>query len=423
MIFRFRNTLLVIVGALLGLALSVGTGVFAQKEQQRAEELPWDDARLLAEVLERVRQEYVEPVDDSVLIESAVRGMVTDLDPHSQFLDSKEYEEIRISTTGNYSGVGLEVHAEDGIVEVVAAIEGSPAEIAGLRSGDIIVGIDDIDLDESNFSDAVNHMRGEAGTMVEIAVMRGTDIEPVIFNIMRSNVQLRSVRAQLLENNVGYLRITHFSNTTWKDMRKAIKSLHKENDGQLAGLVLDLRNNPGGVLEAAIDVSDGFLDDGVIVSAVGRGPDANFSHSARNGDLIDGAAIVVLVNEGSASSSEIVAGALQDNGRATIAGTRTFGKGSIQTVMPLSAGRAIKLTTSRYYTPNGVSIHGSGIKPDVEIEADPTLDLLAGVGSHQTDAAAALLQGDKQLRDAVALLGDTSATYGDRKLKVSSKSD
>jgi carboxyl-terminal processing protease len=418
---RLRNSLLLIAGTLLGLALSLGSGVFAQKEQ-RAEALPWADARLLAEVLERVRAEYVEPVDDSVLIESAVRGMVTDLDPHSQYLNSDEYEEVRISTSGNYSGVGLEVHAEDGVVEVVAAIEGSPAQQAGLRSRDIIVGIDDISLDESNFADAVHHMRGKPGTMVEIAVLRENDPEPIIFNIRRSNVQLKSVRQQLLSNGVGYLRITHFSDTTWKDTRKALRALRRENDGQLQGLVLDLRNNPGGVLEAAIDVSDGFLQEGVIVTAEGRGPDANFSHTARGGDLLDGAEIVILVNEGSASASEIVAGALQDNGRATIAGTQTFGKASIQTVMPLSEGRAIKLTTSRYFTPSGKSIHGLGITPDVEILADPTLDMLAGIGSHETDAGTALLQGDTQLRAAVTLLGGGRAKP-EGAVRVSLKSD
>jgi carboxyl-terminal processing protease len=401
--FRFKNTLLLIAGAFLGLALSLGSGVFAQKEQQE-EALPWDDARLLAEVLERVRLEYVEPVDDSVLIESAVRGMVTDLDPHSQFLNSAEYEEVRISTTGNYSGVGLEVHMEGGIVKVVAAIEGTPAEEAGLRSGDIILAIDDVTLDENNFSDAINRMRGKPGTTVLISVLRESEPEPIAFTVTRNNVQVKSVRYELLEDDYGYVRITHFSDTTPKDTRKAVKKLRRESRGELQGVVLDLRNNPGGVLEAAVGVSDGFLDEGLIVSASGRGPDANFSHMARAGDILDGAEIVVLVNAGSASSSEIVAGALQDNHRATIAGVQTFGKGSVQTVMPLSNGRAIKLTTSRYFTPSGTSIHGLGITPDVNIEADPTLDLLAGITAHQTDSGAALLQGDSQLRKALALL-------------------
>jgi carboxyl-terminal processing protease len=398
-----RNMVLLSVGLLFGAAISVATGVFAQKEAP-AETLPWDDARLLAEVLERVRQEYVEPVDDSELIESAVRGMVTDLDPHSQFLDRAEYEEVRISTSGNYSGVGLEVDTEDDIVRIVAAIEGTPAERAGLRSGDVIVGIDDVVLDKNNYDQAVNRLRGTAGTKVIIVVHREAESEPVTFSVTRSNVQVKSVRYELLAPDYGYVRISHFSETTWKDTRKAIQSLQRKSRDQLKGIVLDLRNNPGGVLDSAVDVSDGFLDEGLIVSASGRVADANFSYEAEPGDLLEGAHIVVLVNAGSASAAEIVAGALQDNHRAVIAGATTFGKGSVQTVMPLSNGRAIKLTTSRYYTPSGASIHGSGIMPDVEITADPTRDLLAGITRHQTDAGAALLQGDSQLRAAFDLL-------------------
>jgi carboxyl-terminal processing protease len=403
MTLKPRNTWLLVIGMSFGFAISIGSGVFAQKDEPE-ETLPWDDARLLAEVLERVRQEYVEPVDDSVLIESAVRGMVKDLDPHSQFLDSQEYEEVRISTSGNYSGVGLEVHIEDGQVQVVSAIEDTPAEKAGLKSGDIITGIDDIALDESNFSEAVNLMRGQPGTTVKITVEREAEAEPIDFLVARNNVQVKTVRYELLEADYGYLRISHFSETTWKDTRKAVKTMQADSRSQIRGIILDLRNNPGGVLDAAVDVSDGFLDKGIIVTAVGRVPDANFKHMAREGDILDGAKIVVLVNKGSASSSEIVAGALRDNGRATIAGQQTFGKGSVQTVMPLSDGRAIKLTTSRYYTPSGVSIHGAGITPDILIEEDPTRDLLAGISAHQTDAGAALLQGDTQLRQALELL-------------------
>jgi len=400
---KLRNILLMSAGMVFGLAVSVGSGVFAQKEIVQ-ETLPWDDARLLAEVLERVRQEYVEPVDDSELIESAVRGMVTNLDPHSQFLDRAEYEEVQIATRGNYSGVGLEVHMANDTVRVVAAIEGTPAELAGLRSGDIIVSIDDTVLDASNFDQTVRRLRGKAGSQVKIVVRRVGEDEPVSYTVTRNNVQVKSVRSELLAPDYGYIRISHFSETTWRDTRKAVRNIRQQSRDGLRGIVLDLRNNPGGVLDAAVDVSDGFLDAGLIVSASGRGPDANFSHQAREGDILDGARIVVLVNEGSASAAEIVAGALQDNHRATIAGVRTFGKGSVQTVMPLSNGRAIKLTTSLYYTPSGVSIHGQGITPDIEILADPTRDLLAGISSHETDAGAALLQGDSQLRAALELL-------------------
>jgi carboxyl-terminal processing protease len=401
--FQFRNLWLLAAGVVFGAAISVGSGVFAQKEVEQ-ETLPWDDARLLAEVLERVRQEYVEPVADSVLIESAVRGMVTDLDPHSQFLDRKEYEEVRISTTGNYSGVGLEVHLADDVAQVVAAIEGTPAAKAGLRSGDIIVGIDDTPIDETNYDEVINRLRGKAGTDVTVAIQRDGEPEPVSYTLTRNNVQVKSVRHELLAPDYGYIRISHFSETTWKDTRRAVRDLRESSRDGLRGIIIDLRNNPGGVLDAAVDISDGFLNDGLIVSASGRVPDANFSYQAHEGDILDGARIVVLVNEGSASSSEILAGALQDNGRAVIAGKQTFGKGSVQTVMPLSNGRAIKLTTSRYYTPSGFSIHGHGITPDVEIGSDTTLDLLAGIAAHETDAGAALLQADSQLREAFELL-------------------
>ena len=304
----------------------MGGGVFAERDVT-PNDLPWEDARLLAEVLERVKQEYVEPVEDSALIESAVRGMVTDLDPHSQFLDSKEYEEIRISTTGNYSGVGLEVHMASNKVTIVAPIDDTPAAKAGLKSGDQIVSIDGIDVNKHNVNDTIGRMRGKPGTKVVITVARADEPDPIDFSLVRSHVKVKSVWSEMLEPDFGYVRITHFSETTNKDLRKSIASLKKSTAGELQGIVLDLRNNPGGVLEAAVDVSDVFLDGGLIVSANGRGHDATFRHEAQSGDLLDGSMVVVLVNGGSASASEIVAGALQDHKRATIVGTQTFGKG------------------------------------------------------------------------------------------------
>ncbi len=401
-----RKMILLAAGTALGLAVSLASGVLAQKDASSDETLPYEQARLLAEVLERVREEYVEPVEDAALIESAVRGMVTDLDPHSQYLDCDEYEEVRISTTGHYSGVGLEVHMDDGEVRVVSAIDSTPAARAGLRSGDVIVSIDDTELTDSNYQDAVNLMRGKPGTSVQLSVRRDGSAEPLAFRLLRNSVQVQSVRTEMLTDDFGYIRISHFSETTWKDTRRAVQKLRREAPDELRGLVLDLRNNPGGVLDAAVDISDGFLDGGLIVSASGRGPDANFSHLARDGDMLRGARMAVLVNEGSASSSEIVAGALQDNDRAVIVGTRTFGKGSVQTVMPLSSCRAIKLTTSLYYTPDGSSIQGTGITPDLLVERDPALDALRSITAHQTDAAAAMLQGDSQLRAALAALRD-----------------
>jgi carboxyl-terminal processing protease len=384
------------LGLAAGLAVAVGGTVFAGRDPQ-SDALPWDDVRLLTEVLERVKQDYVEPVDDHRLLESAVRGMVTSLDAHSQFLDADEYEEIRISTSGNYSGVGLEVNMRDGRVLVVSPIEGTPADKAGIRSGDVILSIDGLVVSSDNVTEAITRLRGEAGTRVKLTVSRAGVDKPLAFDLVRSNVQVHSVRSRLLEPGYGYVRISQFSETTGADMRAALGSITGPGAGQgvgksggrLKGLVLDLRNNPGGVLDAAVDVSDDFLESGVIVTASGRGRDANFRHEAHAGDLIGGAPIVVLVNGGSASASEIVAGALKDNKRATIIGTQTFGKGSVQTVMPLSNGRAIKLTTSRYFTPSGESINGHGITPDVVLDeaaapaaataADPPLERALGL--------------------------------------------
>jgi len=398
-----RHFLTLTVGIVVGIAVSLASGVLAERDPVE-ESLPWEEARLLAEVLERVKQEYVEPVEDRALIESAVRGMVTNLDPHSQFLDSDEYEEIRISTTGNYSGVGLEVNMESGKVTVVSPIEGTPAARAGLESGDVIVSIDGIVVDENNVNDTVGRMRGKPGTPVKITIARESEADPLDFSLVRSHVQVSSVRSEMLDTSFGYIRITHFSETTHRDLRKAIADVRASSAGELQGLILDLRNNPGGVLDAAVEVSDAFLDGGVIVTANGRGHDATFRHEARAGDMLDGLLLVVMVNRGSASASEIVAGALQDNDRATIVGNVTFGKGSVQTVMPLSNGRAIKLTTSRYFTPSGDSIQGQGITPDIVFDEGGMENVLAGASEHRTDAGDALLQTDKQLRQALHVL-------------------
>jgi carboxyl-terminal processing protease len=400
---KSRSVFTLAIGIIVGMAVSVGGGVLAERDRME-DSLPWEEARLLAEVLERVKQEYVEPVEDRALIESAVRGMVTDLDPHSQFLDPEEYEEIRISTTGNYTGVGLEVNMERGKVSVVAPIEGTPAARAGLRSGDVILRIDDIIVDERNVNDTIGRMRGKPGTRVKITVARENEDEPIDFSLIRSHVQVSSVRTEILDRSFGYIRVTHFSETTYRDLRKAVTDIEANAAGDLQGVILDLRDNPGGVLEAAVDVADAFLAGGVIVTANGRGHDATFRHEAQSGDLLDGRLLVVMVNGGSASASEIVAGALQDNERATIVGARTFGKGSVQTVMPLSNGRAIKLTTSRYYTPSGDTIQGEGITPDIIFEEGGLQDMLAGASEHRTDAGDALLQTDRQLRQALNVL-------------------
>lgn len=359
-----RTTLLtLLLGAVAGFAVAISSGVLAGRSPPRTE-LPAADARLLAEVMERVRKEYVDPVSDHELMQHAIRGMVSGLDAHSAFLDAGEVEDLRIATEGNYSGVGIEVSYERGAIVVVAPIEGSPADLAGLRSGDVIVAIDGRAVTSAGIGDVVARMRGEAGTQVRVKVERGGLDEPLEFSIRRAEILLQSVRHAVLAPAYGYLRITHFSETTAHDVEAAVGRLHAKA-GRLAGLVLDLRNNPGGVLEAGVEVADAFLDDGVIVTASGRTPEARFTLQARRGDISRGARIAVLVNAGSASAAEILAGALQDHGRAVVIGRPTFGKGSVQTVLPLSGGQALKLTTSRYLTPTGKVIQNAGVAPDI----------------------------------------------------------
>jgi carboxyl-terminal processing protease len=381
----FRYVLILVSGVLLGMGLSVGRSVQAEREiepQPRREPDPpvrWQDARLLAEVLERVRKDYVESISDEELIEAAIRGLVADLDPHSAYLDPEEFNEIRISTSGEYSGVGIEVALEKGSVRVVNPIEEGPAARAGVKAGDTIVAVDGVPVDLDNLNDSIDRMRGVAGSTVKITIARAEVPKPLEFTLARASVQVHSVKKELFEHDVGYVRISHFSETTAPDVEHAIAALKKQSGGKLRGLVLDLRNNPGGVLEAAVGVSDAFLDQGVIVTANGRAPDAKFEMDAKAGDVMQGAPIVVLVNGGSASASEIVAGALQDNHRAKLLGQQTYGKGSVQTVVPLSDGHAIKLTTSRYFTPSGASIHEKGIRPDIviatqDIEAHGNVD-------------------------------------------------
>jgi carboxyl-terminal processing protease len=403
-----RFAFVLTVGVVAGLSLSLGRPVQAERKvepepnsQSVADTtvtapVPWKDAKLLADVLEHVRREYVERISDQELIEAAIRGMIADLDPHSAFLDPEQFDEIRISTTGEYSGVGIEVALENGVVKVVNPIEDTPAFRAGVLAGDRILAVDDVPVDAENLNDTIDRMRGRVGTPVKISIARGPDPKPMEFTLARAAVQVHSVTQNLLEPGLGYVKISHFSETTTPDLERAIAKLKKTSGGALRGLVLDLRNNPGGVLEAAVDVSDVFLDGGLIVTANGRAPDAQFSMDAQPGDDLNGAPLIVLVNGGSASASEIVAGALQDHHRARLVGSQTYGKGSVQTVMALSDGHAIKLTTSKYFTPSGASIHQRGIKPDVAVEETKdgddralhvALDLLKNPGTIRQSSA------------------------------------
>jgi carboxyl-terminal processing protease len=395
MITKSRSALLLCVGMAIGVSLGLAGGVLADKPAALATVLPWQDARMLADVLERVKRDYVNSVDDHQLLQAAIRGMVSSLDPYSAYLDGEEYDEVKISSSGQYSGIGIEVSMEAEEVVVVSPFEGSPAAAAGIRSGDVIATIDGIAVNTTNLADTIGRMRGKEGTLVKVGILREGSAEPLQFTLKRSRVELHSVRAELLEPGMGYVRISQFSETTGDDMDAALKDLRTRNGAALKGLVLDLRNNPGGVLEAAVSVSDTFLDAGVIVTAKGRTPESKFEMEATPGDALKGAPIVVLINGGSASAAEIVAGALKDNHRAKLMGRTTFGKGSVQTVIPLSGDRAIKLTTSLYFTPSGVSINHRGIAPDIELERDPK------TSGESMPADAPLVQRDPEVKRAV----------------------
>lgn len=396
MSLKIRAILVVVIGVVMGLGLSAGSRFLDDDKPLNAEELAWEQAQLFAEVLERVKRDYVEPIDDAELLESAIRGMVGDLDPHSEYLDAGEYRDIRVSATGSYTGVGIEVAEINGGIRVITPIAGSPAASSGIRSGDELIAIDGQSVKTGRLQDALRQLRGSVGSAVTLTVLRD---EKAFDHVLRRQViRVASVHKEFIMPSFGYVRVSQFSDNTAREVSEAVDELNEAYGGMIDGLVLDLRNNPGGVLDSAVDVSDLFLDSGIIVSADGRTSDAQFSRSAHRGDILDGAALVVLVNSGSASASEIVAGALQDHSRATIVGTSTFGKGLVQTVMPLSRGRAIKITTSRYFTPSGDSIHEVGIAPDVIVEDTPGFPDLSLSGVLDRGADAQLAEAMEQLQ-------------------------
>ncbi len=346
------------------------TGLCARAEtvtDTETGELPVDEIRAFAEVFAKIKKDYVENVEDSVLLEYAIRGMLEGLDPHSSYLDEEAYLNLQEGTSGEFGGLGIEVGMEDGFIKVISPIDDTPAQKAGLQAGDLIIRLDDTPVKGMSLNDAVERMRGEPGTDITLTIIRDGADKPLKVTITRDVIKVKSVRTQILEPGFGYLRISHFQSRTAEDARAALQELKQDNDGRLEGLILDLRNNPGGILSAAVGVSDLFLDQGLIVYTEGRIDDSKLRFNAKPADLLDNAPIVVLVNAGSASASEIVAGALQDHKRAIIMGQKTFGKGSVQTVLPVSNAAALKLTTARYYTPSGRSIQVSGIEPDVAL--------------------------------------------------------
>ncbi len=365
-----RYILVLLLGVLVGAGITLDMTVLAERKEtgEALSPLPLDELRTFTEVFSRIKSDYVESVEDTKLLKDAIQGMLSGLDPHSTYLDPESFRDVRIETEGQFGGLGIEVTMENGFVKVVAPIEDTPAARAGLKTGDLIIRLDEKAVKGMTLTEAVRIMRGRPGSDIVLTVVREGHVKPLKFTITRAVIKIRSVKHRLLEPGYGYLRITQFQSSTNKNLIIALKKLDKENKGKLKGLVLDLRNNPGGVLNAAVAVSDAFLNDGLIVYTEGRVADSQLKFSATPGDLLDGAPIVVLVNGGSASASEIVAGALQDHRRAVVIGTKTFGKGSVQTIVPVSNGSALKLTTARYFTPNGRSIQAAGIEPDIIAE-------------------------------------------------------
>ncbi|MDX5371628.1 MAG: S41 family peptidase [Pseudomonadaceae bacterium] len=350
--------------------------------------LPLDELRTFAEVMDRIKAAYVEPVDDKTLLENAIKGMLSNLDPHSAYLEPEDFAELQESTSGEFGGLGIEVGTEDGFIKVVSPIDDTPASKAGIQPGDLIVKIDGQPTKGLSLMEAVDKMRGKAGSKISLTLVREGG-RPFDVELTRAVIKVKSVKSQMLDDGYGLIRITQFQINTGEEVGKALAKLRKDNGKKLRGLVLDLRNNPGGVLQAAVEVSDHFLKKGLIVYTEGRIANSELRFNADPADASEGVPLVVLINGGSASASEIVAGALQDHKRAVLMGTDSFGKGSVQTVLPLNNDRALKLTTALYFTPNGRSIQAQGIVPDIEVarakvtrEADGELIKEADLAGH-----------------------------------------
>ncbi len=332
------------------------------------QDLPWRELRTFTEVFAKVKNDYVEPIKDKQLLENAIRGMLTGLDPHSAYLDPEDYKGLQEGTTGEFGGLGIEVSIENDFVKVIAPIDDTPAQRAGVKPGDVITKLDDTPVKGMSLNDAVKHMRGKPGSPITLTIVREGVEKPLKIVITRAVIKVESVKNEFLEPDFAYVRISHFQERTAEDLRRALREIRTENKGALKGMVLDLRNNPGGILSSAVSVADAFIDKGLIVYTEGRVEDSQLRFNAKPDDLLSGAPMVVLVNGGSASASEIVAGALQDTRRGIIMGSRTFGKGSVQTILPMSNQAALKLTTALYYTPSGRSIQAEGIKPDIILD-------------------------------------------------------
>ena len=363
---RYLRKLLPMMPVLLCMQAIASESPGSEVDSTLPPRLPLNELRVFAEAFDRVSSAYVEEIDDRTLLENAIKGMLSQLDPHSAYLDRSSFSDLQETTTGNYGGLGLEVGMEDGFVKVIAPMDDTPAAKAGIEPGDLIIELNDVPVKGMSLTEAIEGMRGDAGSEVKLTIVREGNSFPKELVLIREVIQVASVRQRLLEDGYGYLRIAQFQSKTGAEVEKAVEKLSEE--GRLLGLIIDLRNNPGGVLQAAVEVSDVFVSEGLLVYTSGRLSNADLRFNATTPDATGGVPIVVLVNEGTASASEIVAGALQDHNRAVIMGTNTFGKGSVQTILPLNNEKAIKLTTALYFTPNGRSIQAEGIVPDIWVD-------------------------------------------------------
>jgi carboxyl-terminal processing protease len=397
---KWQQVGLIAFGAVLGIMISLNLSAVAQRDNPGP--LPVEELRAFTEVFGRVKSDYVEPVEDKKLINEAINGMLSGLDPHSSYLDAEAFKELQVGTQGEFGGLGIEVGMEDGFVKVISPIEDTPAYNAGIKSGDLIIKLDDSSVKGMSLNDAVKRMRGKPNTSITLTVVRKGEAKPLTFTLTRAVIKIQSVKSKLIEPGFGYFRVTQFQEHTAENLAKAIEKIIKENNGPLRGLVLDLRNDPGGLLNGAVAVSAMFLpQNALVVYTDGRTEDSKMRLTASPENYLRGSLredfvkklppevktvpMVVLVNGGSASASEIVAGALQDHKRATVLGTQTFGKGSVQTILPLGNNTAIKLTTARYYTPNGRSIQAKGIVPDITVEEATIAESDPGLRMREAD--------------------------------------
>jgi carboxyl-terminal processing protease len=421
---QFKTVLILVFGIFVGVSVSLTSSVMAEKKVEESAGLPLNELRNFSDIFARIKTDYVEDVEDKTLLENAIRGMLSGLDPHSTYLNPDEYKELKIGTTGKFGGLGIQVGMEDGFVKVISPIDDTPAYRAGLEAGDLIIRLDDKSVKGMTLNDAVKIMRGDPGTDIKLTVIREGADKPLEFTVTRDIISVKSVKSRILEPDYGYIRISNFQSKTARDLVSEVSKLKKENKSELKGLVLDLRNNPGGVLSAAADVSDAFIDEGKLVFTKGRINNSEFEFNAKPGDIMNGLPVVVLINGGSASASEIVAGALQDHRRAVIMGSKSFGKGSVQTIQELRSGGAVKITTARYFTPNGRSIQGEGITPDIILDR---YDIKASKEEASFRIKESDLNGSisnpTKSQEAIKKATEEGATDDDKKLKVKASED